>query len=188
MNVLVLFEMSGRVREAFIKNGHYAISVDLQESLLPGNHLVSNVYDLDIEWIKTFDLIIAFPPCTYFSLAGNRWYVNNPDRYNKLNESIDLINWVWNLPVKYICMENPSTGRMKNYLPISQDIQPFWFGENYAKQTGLWLKNLPLLFPTDINMNYIKSWTQHRMGSGIKRSITPWGIANAMADQWNELY
>lgn len=184
MRVLVLFEMSGRVREAFKNKGHYAISVDLLDTLIPGEHLKMNIFDLDLDYIKTFDIVIAFPPCTYFSQAGNRWFKTDPTRYKKLDDSIKLIHYIWNLPVKKICMENPATGTMKKYLPISQDIQPYWFGEEYEKRTGLWLKGLPLLFPTHINLNYIHSWTQYHSHGSKNRSLTPYGLAQAMADQW----
>lgn len=73
LNVLVACEYSGTVRDAFIKKGHYAVSCDIlsSESNL-GQHYKGNVFDIiNFGW----DLLIAHPPCTYLTLAGNRWFL-----------------------------------------------------------------------------------------------------------------
>lgn len=93
MNVLVACEYSGRVRDAFLDRGHYALSVDLlpTESPLgdfmphPLNsrtqlltHYQGNIVDLVAqqgeEWVRQFDLLIAHPPCTYLTIAAEWLY------------------------------------------------------------------------------------------------------------------
>ena len=78
----------------------------------------------------------------------------------------------------------------------SQAVQPYEYGHEYSKKTLLWLKNLPLLKPTDIQKNY-KPYLPSNTG-GAKRgqkfmyknitqkesSKTFEGIARAMAEQW----
>jgi len=67
MKVLIACEYSGRVRDAFIKRGHNAISCDLLQTESPGPHYQGNVFDIINDG---FDLMIAHPPCTYLSHAG----------------------------------------------------------------------------------------------------------------------
>jgi hypothetical protein len=186
MKIIVLFERSGRVRDAFIKKGHDAISVDIVPSMSDfGRHLQMEISKVSMPYsfLSQFDMIIMFPPCTYFS-ACNR-YLNKRDvsRALHMKRDLELIEYLWNAPVKYIAMENPSTGSLKNYIQISQDIQPYEYGGDYAKATGLWLKNLPLLFPTHIDLVHEKNWVQNTKKKN--RIITPYGLADAMAEQWN---
>ena len=57
-----------------------------------------------------------------------------------------------------------------------------------TKATCLWLKNLPLLVPTDVVDG--RDSKVHRMSPGPnrwkERSRTYTGIAKAMADQWGQ--
>jgi hypothetical protein len=56
MKVLIACEYSGVVRDAFIDNGHDAMSCDLLPTDSPGNHYHGNVFDvINDGW----DLMIA---------------------------------------------------------------------------------------------------------------------------------
>ena len=78
MRVLVACEYSGTVRDAFIAKDHYAISCDLLPTDKPGPHYQGDVYDM---LGKTWDLIIAHPPCTALTVAGNSTYGEGQPKY-----------------------------------------------------------------------------------------------------------
>lgn len=94
MNVLVACEESQRVTIEFRKLGHKAYSCDLLECsgnhpewhikkdvtlLLNGNCIFHTVDGVEHEISGKWDMIIAFPPCTYLTVTGNRWY--NYEKY-----------------------------------------------------------------------------------------------------------
>jgi hypothetical protein len=71
VRVLVACEFSGTVRDAFRRAGHDAMSCDLEPSERPGPHYIGDVRDvLDDGW----DMMIAFPPCTFLAVSGARWF------------------------------------------------------------------------------------------------------------------
>ena len=195
MNVLMGCECSGVVRDAFIKQGHFAMSCDLFESETPGLHWRGDL--LELLYTGFWDLLIAHPPCTYLARSGMRWLKDQPPlksgkpvgavRRALLDESLQFFQKIWESPIPKICVENP-----RSFLipwPASQYIQPWQFGHGETKETGLWLKNLPLLTPTNVvegRENKI-----HRMSPGPnrarERSRTYSGIADAMAQQWGSL-
>jgi hypothetical protein len=73
LKVLVLYEFSGIVRDEFRKRGHHAVSLDLLPSESgQEHHIKCNVRRSGLLW-ESWDLLIAFPPCTYLTSAGNRW-------------------------------------------------------------------------------------------------------------------
>lgn len=88
--------------------------------------------------------------------------------------------------------------REKGHEAYSCDLQPYMFGDPEKKKTGLWLKGLPLLKPTNIVEPVIihcKSganeprWHMETMRLPREertrvRSQTFVGIAKAMAEQW----
>jgi site-specific DNA-cytosine methylase len=182
MKVLVACEFSGRVRDAFRKNGHYAVSCDFLAGEGSGYiyHYQGDVADIvDEGW----DIILAFPPCTHLAASGARWFKG---KEVEQRESIDFFMWLANLPIKQIAIENPIGIMSTRWRKPDQIIQPWQFGHGETKATCLWLKNLPKLKPTNIvegRENRI-----HRMAPspdrGKLRSITYQGIADAMADQW----
>jgi hypothetical protein len=149
-----------------------------------------------------WDMMIAHPPCTYLSNAGARHlYPNkklNMDRYKKGLEGKKFFMDLYNAPIEKICVENPISSKVFEMPPHSQQIQPYEYGHPYSKATRLWLKNLPLLQPTDIvekKGTYIHSGasrykhTNKNKGrwfamSAKDRSKFWTGIAKAMADQW----
>ena len=196
MKILIACEFSGLVRDAFIAKGHDAISCDFLPTESPGPHHQGSVIDIITE---DWDMMIAFPPCTYLTTAANKYFRNNPDRWRKRLDAM-LFFWdLWTAKIDKICIENPKGVITSHMLPADQYIHPYHFGEPYRKLTGLWLKNLrPLLHtnrvdPIDIfyNSKRTKSGKSRYSkfgklgkGHGKERSVFPQGIADAMAEQW----
>lgn len=181
MKVAVLCEYSGIVRDAFIKHGHDAISCDILPTESHGPHIQGDIFDYD--W-SLYDLIIAHPPCTYIAVSGNRHYAGTQKR----QEAADFIAKIWSVPVERMCIENP-VGQINTYLPQMpkpQYIQPWQFGHGETKKTGLWLRGLPELKPTNIvDGREQRIWRlPPSLDRGKIRSKTYQGIADAMAEQW----
>jgi hypothetical protein len=197
MRVLIACEFSGIVRDAFIAKGHDAVSCDLLPSERPGPHIQDDVLKhLDGGW----DLMVAFPPCTYLSYVGVRHW-NNPGRKEKRDDAMRFFMCLVNAPIEKIVIENPLGLPTKEYRKYDQIIHPYYFGEPFQKRTCLWLKNLPVLSSTNIlpkpEPMYIckgpKSkgkkihWVEGIRGvkeRSKERSKTFQGIADAMAEQW----
>jgi hypothetical protein len=180
MLILVACEYSGIVRDAFTAAGHCAVSCDVLPTEAPGLHIKGDVLDvIDQGW----DMMIAHPPCTHLASSGARWFKD------KLREQADAFNFVQRLflaPIDRICIENP-VGVLSTMLrKPDQYVQPWQFGHGETKKTGLWLKGLPKLRPTNIVEG--RDPRIHRMAPGPNRgkdrSRTYQGIADAMAEQW----
>lgn len=193
MKILCACEESQAVTTAFRNLGHEAYSCDILET--SGNHPewhkqtdVRNL--LNEEW----DMIIAFPPCTYLSAAGAKHlYPNgilNQERYQKGLKAKEFFMLFYNHPCERIAVENPVSLKIFNLPPYTQQIQPFEFGHPVTKKTRLWLKGLPPLKPTNIVVpvhNCHEPGTWFMKGGKDRqrnRSKTFPGIARAMAEQW----
>lgn len=185
MKALILCEYSGIVRNEFTKRGHLAFSVDLLPSLIPINHLQQDIKDIPLESVSYFDLVIAFPPCTHLCSSGARWF---KDKAKEQEKALELVKWIMNLPVKYLCIENPIGVISTKIRKPDQIIQPWQFGHGETKSTCLWLKVLPKLVPTNIvDGREQRIWRMSRTKDrGLKRSLTYTGIAAAMAEQWGD--
>lgn len=183
MKVLVACEYSGVVRDAFLKQGHNAISCDLLPTEQPGPHYEGNVLDiLDNGW----DLMIAHPPCTHLAVSGARWF---KDKQQEQKEALDFVRVLLDAPIKHIALENPVSVISSKIRKPNQIIQPWQFGHGETKKTCLWLKNLPPLQPTNIvEGREQRIWKLPPSKDRWKlRSITYQGIADAMAQQWGNL-
>lgn len=180
MKVLVACEYSGRVRDAFIKKGHDAISCDLLDTDVVGPHYKGDVKDI---LYNGFDLMIAHPPCTFLAVLGARWF---KDRIKEQEDALDFVRFLMAAPIYKICIENPISVISTKIRKPSQIIQPWQHGHGETKSTCLWLKNLSPLTPTNVVEG--REAKIHKMAPGPdrwkKRSITFEGIANAMAAQW----
>jgi len=183
MKVLVACEYSGVVRDAFIEQGHNAISCDLLPSERPGPHYEGDVCDIIN---NGFDLMVAHPPCTHLAVSGARWF---KDKQAEQLEALDFVRLLLNAPIDRIALENPVSIISSRICKPSQIIQPWQFGHGETKATCLWLKNLPKLVPTNIVEG--REAKVHRMTPGPnrwkERSRTYQGIADAMASQWGNL-
>jgi hypothetical protein len=194
MKVLVACEYSGTVRDAFIAQGHQAMSCDIIPTDVPGQHYQGDVRNvLDGGW----DLMIAHPPCTYLSNAGAR-FLYPKGRLNKARlklgrEGREFFMALWNADIPMIAIENPTPSTVFNLPRYDQVIQPYEFGHPVQKRTCLWLKGLPPLRPTRVVKNPQSSkvpgnWFNKGGKDRQKnRAKTFDGIAKAMASQWGVL-
>lgn len=204
MRVIIGCEYSARVRDAFRKRGHEAISCDLLPTEGdPRYHHQGDIFAYLEKTKYRWDLAIFHYHCTYMANSGVQWLHNTPKRpkpgvlygearWDALAEAAEIFNRLKNLPIPRIAMENPVPHKYARELigPYSQTIQPYQFGQPYTKRTCLWLKNLPLLVPTKIlPPPYIAE--VHTASPGpdrwMARSRTYPGIADAFADQWGQL-
>lgn len=184
LRVLVACEYSGRVRDAFLAEGAYAVSCDLLPSDSPkGEHYQGDVLDIIGDG---WDLMVAHPPCTDLAVSGARWFPEkraNGSQQRSIAFFMALVGT--EIPMK--CIENPVSIMSTVWRKPDQIIQPWQFGHGETKATCLWLEGLPLLVPTDIVEG--RSDRIHKMPPGPdrwkKRSETYKGIAEAMAKQWS---
>lgn len=202
MKILIACEFSGIVREAFRKKGHDVWSCDLLPTEIPGQHYQGDIFDY-LRPAFVWDMMIAFPPCTFLTTTANRSFLNNPDRWEKRLEAMHFVYKLMNTDIDKICIENPKGVISSHIRKPDQYIQPYEHGHTDSKITGLWLKNLPLLKTTNV---VVPEWVYPKSGSGKRmskthanhsstnnpenaklRSRTYQGIADAMADQWGSL-
>lgn len=193
MKVLVACEFSGGVRDAFIRQGHDAVSCDLIPSESPGPHIQGNVLEVinSGEW----DLMIAHPPCTHLAVSGARWFKDKPDLQR---EAIQFFMDLVTCEIPKVCIENPVGIMSTVYRKPNQYIQPWGFGHPESKKTGLWLRGLPNLIPTNnvkeeydslpVNVRNRIHYLPPTPDRGKLRSRTYPGIAEAMANQWSNLF
>lgn len=202
MRVLVACEFSGVVRDAFKLRGHDAWSCDILDTEATGNHLKGDVLGfLDMGW----DMMIAHPPCTYLTCAGNKWmkpeYSHRfPDRPQQRERAVEFFMALMNANIPRIAVENPVGIMSTRYRKPDQIIQPYQFGHPDRKSTCLWLKNLPklILDPSKLVEPVLHTTKSGRTMSKHHayavsmephermkfRSKTYRGIADAMAEQW----
>lgn len=180
MRVLIACEFSGIVRDAFIAQGHDAVSCDLLPSERPGPHLQCDVREvLGDDW----DMMIAHPPCTHLSVSGARWFAGKREEQR---HAIEFVRALMLAPIPRIAIENPVSIISRVIRKPDQIIHPWQFGHGETKTTCLWLKNLPHLVPTDIVPGRVPRvhFMPPSVGRGYERSRTYTGIAQAMATQW----
>jgi hypothetical protein len=201
MKILIACEKSGVVREAFRLKGHDVWSCDLQPTDIPGQHYQGSVFDiLNEKW----DMLIGHPPCTFLSYAGIAHW-NKPGRLEKRLDALNFFARLWLADIEKICLENPKSCASPTIAKYTQEIQPYYFGDNDLKTTWLWLKNLPPLIhvesdnlfeqrthtdkPEPFSIDNTPRQKKRYFVDGASRdqnvrSKTFQGIANAMADQW----
>lgn len=204
MKVLLACEESQAVTKEFRKLGHEAYSCDILEC--SGGHPEWHIQEDVSKLLKEkWDMIIAFPPCTYLTVTGNRWF--NIEKYGDKaikrhqdrEEAIKFFMMFANANCDKIAIENPVGVMSTEWRKPNQIIQPYQFGDPFEKKTCLWLKGLPILISTKIvqppKRTKFKSGKSHPSwyADALKlpkeqrtkiRSKTFPGIAQAMAKQW----
>lgn len=181
MKILIACEFSGVVREAFRARGHDAWSCDI----LPAEDESDHHHCGDVREIIAdgWDLMVAFPPCTHLCVSGARWF---KDKRVEQEQALDFVRMLLASPIVHIALENPIGVISTHIRKPDQIIQPWQYGHGETKATCLWLKNLPMLTPTDIVTG--REARIHKMppgpNRGRERSRTFQGIASAMAGQW----
>ena len=197
MRILIACESSGTVRDAFLAKGHEAVSCDILPSETGGPHIQGDVLDV-IVVDRKWDMMIAHPPCTYLCSSGMHWTTRGLRDPKLTEDALMFARKLLEADIEKIAVENPVGAISTRIRKPDQYIHPYQFGDDASKKTGLWLKGLPCLVPT----NYIEPrmvggkprWSnqtdsgQNRLGPSQdrwkQRSKTYQGIANAMAQQW----
>lgn len=208
MKILCACEESQRVCKAFRAKGHEAYSCDIEfcSGDKPEWHIWADVTpylngnctfrtcDGQAHTVGKWDMIIAFPPCTYLSRVGSpNLYKNgklNQERFDRGQQAASFFRAIYEADCNRICIENPVPIKVFGLPKPTQVIQPYYFGVPVTKMTYLWLKGLPFLCPTNvIEPQYTFETYPLFKNSGGRyrqknRSKTFVEIAEAMALSW----
>lgn len=215
MKILIACEYSGIVRDEFIAKGHNAVSCDFLPTERPGPHYQGDVLDIiNNGW----DMMIAFPTCTYLTNSAEWAYKDGPYHQNVKPETLvgaerryarekalEFVDKLFKAPIEKKVIENPRGVIGTRLMKASQWIQPYDYGDDASKITGLWVFGLPNLTPTNRVSGRIVEWPKgsgkfvERWGNQTdsgQNKLTPssdrWkkrsefhpGVARAMADKW----
>ena len=182
MRVLVGCEFSGTVRDAFLRLGHDAWSCDLLPCESGGPHIQGDVRDV---LAGNWQLAIFHPPCTHLAVSGARWFPAKRAS-GEQDAALDFVRRLLDAPIPHIALENPVSIISSKIRKPDQIIQPWQHGHGETKATCLWLKNLPLLTPSNIvEGREGRIWKMPPGENRWKeRSRTLPGVAKAMAEQW----
>jgi hypothetical protein len=209
MRILVACEESQAVTKELRKLGHEAFSCDLLPCSggHPEWHYQQDVFEvIDKGW----DMMIAHPPCTFLAVSGARWLYNkdgskNTERWENQAKALDFVQKLMDAPIDKIAVENPISVISSQIRKPDQIVHPWMFGDKASKSTCLWLKNLPLLEPTNIVEK--GEFIEFTSKKGVKKKQPKWyfdalknarttaerrtlrsktfkGMAEAMAKQW----
>jgi len=192
MRVLIACEYSGRVRDAFLRRGHDAMSCDLLPTEVEGPHYQGPVEDvLNDGW----DLMIAHPPCTHLAVSGAKHFAAKRAD-GRQQAALAFVQMLMDAPIERWCIENPVSVISSQIKKPDQIIQPWEHGHEHQKKTCLWLKNLPLLEPTKVvsKGDFVVTSGGKKLPAWYslppspdrwkQRSRTFQGIADAMSQQW----
>lgn len=213
MKILLGCEESQAVTKEFRRLGLEAYSCDIVPTTgdNPEWHLQMDIFEA-IK-LKDWDMMIAFPPCTYLAVSGAGWLYNkdgtpNLDRHQKRSDALNFVSDLMKVNIRRIAIENP-VGAISSFIrKPDQIIQPWMFGDSASKKTCLWLNNLPLLEPTKIvSKGEFFEWSDKKTGKlkrqpmwyykalseaktseerrTIRSKFFP-GISKAMAEQWSK--
>jgi hypothetical protein len=218
--ILIACEESQATTKAFRKLGHEAFSCDLLPCSggHPEWHFQQDVFEvIDMGW----DLMVAHPPCTFLAGSGAQWLSNPedrdlpfderrpnpkyPNRRQDMLDSVEFVKALYNANIKHIAIENPVGLLSGKWRKPDQIVQPYMFGDEATKTTCLWLKNLPLLVPTDVvgkgertvfssGKSHPKWYADALKNAKTKeerqtlRSKTFEGMADAFAEQWGGIF
>ena len=215
--ILIACEESQTLTIELRKNGFEAFSCDIQNCSggHPEWHIKADVipllngycsfytcdgvlHSLSDKW----EAIVAFPPCTYLTNAGNR-YFNSPGRDKLRNEACEFVDLIWSSNTDFLCIENPCGFLNKHWRPPSQTVHPYFFcdsvdEEGYIlKRTCFWLRgfyplerssNLPMpepLYLTKRSDGTIKKrYSTEALSGSISRSKLAPSFARAIVEQW----
>lgn len=203
MNILVACEESQAVTIELRKRGHNAFSCDIiecsgghpewhiKQDVLPllqreedGNNGWHYIYfrtmDGKLHSVEKWDMIYFFPPCTYLTNTGNRWF--NVERYGdaaiqrakKRQEAAAFFMAGWNADCDKVVIENP-IGYMSTYFrKPDQIVHPYYFAEEEddenceRKATCIWYRGVG---PIRYEIRFAPRVIEYKNGKGTD---SPW--------------
>lgn len=219
--VIIGYSACPLTRRAFETAGCDAYTCDLLPSRGDAhdqqNHLHGDVWQyLNRDW----DAAVLHPMCTYLTCSA-AWAFKDADfdRYpvtgyhqkikpgtlvgsaRREARAAAIANFERLLALPYpVAIENPAPSFLSRAVRApDQTVQPYEFGDDASKRTGLWLNGLPKLIRTKrvagrLLINGTERWSnqtdsgQNRLTPGkgrwLERSKTYPGIAAAMGAQW----
>lgn len=197
MKILVACEESQAVTKELRRLGHEAYSCDIidQSGGHPEWHIMQDVIPLlngrcsfkTLDGVahtipERWDAIIAFPPCTFLTVTGNRWF--NVERYGEKaqkrqrdrEEAAAFFMTIATADCPRIILENPVGVMSTLWRKPDQIIHPYYFAEQEEdvncerKATCLWLIGVP---PLTYEIKYKPRVVQYKNGKGTD---SPWHI------------
>lgn len=186
-SLIVLCERSAIIRDAFLSSGWDAYSCDLVPRPGDKRHIVADA--IEVGRSRRWNRVIANPPCTFLAKA-QLWQCNkSPSRMLSQDQAVKFVKDIWALDTDQLAIENPAGCLQRRFMPYSQMVQPYMFGSEYKKEICLWLRGLPLLYPTVMSPSRksLRNHTNGRMSQEQKSVIMSRffpEVANAMASQW----
>lgn len=148
MRILIACEESQTVCRAFRKLGHEAYSCDIMEC--SGGHPEWHIHGDVLPLLRQkWDMIIAFPPCTYLSSSGMHWTTRGLRDPQLTEDALVFVRAIMDADSLRIAVENPIGCISSRIRKPDQIIQPWMFGDDASKRTCLWLKGLSHLQPTN---------------------------------------
>lgn len=222
--VIIGYSCCPLTRKAFESVGVEAWTCDL----LPARDGSDRHLQCDIKEVANdgWDGGVFHPMCTYLTCSA-AWAFNDPDfdkypgvgyhqkvkpgtltgqaRREAREKALDDVRWLLSLPYPK-AIENPAINFInKSIRKPDQKIQPYQFGDDASKNTGLWIDGLPKLRPTKYvegrlvewprgSGKFVRRWAnqtdsnQNNLGPSedrwLERSKTYPGIASAIGVQW----
>jgi hypothetical protein len=204
--VLIGCETSGKMREAFRRRGFDAWSCDLLPALDDSPyHIAGDVFEVIAA--RRWDLLVVHPSCTFLCGSGMHWTRRGLRDPQLTEDALEDVRRLLAADVPMIALENPVGVISTRIRPPCQYVQPYQFGDDASKKTGLWLKNLPRLVadPAKFVPPRLVEWPagsgkmrqrwanqtdsgQNKLPPSVdrwqQRSETYTGIAEAAAEQW----
>lgn len=207
MRWLIGYSICQHTRAAFEAAGHEVWTCDLRPND-HSRHLQCDIWEIAND---AWDAAIFHPTCTYLTVSAAWAFGDGPyhqkvkpetlvgkDRRDAREEALDNFRKLLSLPYPK-AIENPAPSFISKAIrKPDQTIQPYDFGDDASKRTGLWLDRLPKLKPTQRVagrlVDGVERWAnqtdsgQNRLSPGknrwLERSRTYQGIASAMGEQW----
>ena len=204
--ILVACEYTGAFTNALLEKGFDVVSCDLLNSAGSKSHIKGDV--MEIIQSENYFALIGFPPCDFLSKAGlhlcniEKHGIKAVERIQKRNDAVNFFLKLWLSDIPYIMLENPIGFISSTILKPTQIVSPHYFGDNYRKDTCLWLKGFPPvtydlgnnLFAEKTSVDLVKLtdstgtakvWTDNK--SKKQRSVMSKIMAQSIVDQFTHV-
>jgi hypothetical protein len=190
MRILIACEHTASLSSEFRKLGHDVTTCDLKKSTVPQHHYKGNLYDV---LYQNWDLVFAFPPCTFLAKAQMHLYGTSSGRENKRAQALKFVIDIYESN-HTVCLENPVGFLNRNWKKPNQIIRPWHFGDAYDKEICLWYKNCPPVISTLFSplrkkiTNHVNGRMSQALKSEIKSSWTRYPLmCTAIASQYSNV-